>query len=300
MRAVIEKDVLQDGFSGLLPDIFVAAYSSILGVTPAIVEQYLSINDGAGMSRIWFDKVFSTESNYCLVSPESIAKYNLQKDCLLSNYIGAAFHNSGAMIVKSAPNFNTINPTKWGVTMIEATSFKLAPGDSSGNGKIAEIISLIPGGHTSPSVIEKYFRQENRIFIFDKSINSAGRDLIIEITKFCTNNCKIIVMSNFNNHTSRGLLDRQELQKDLNKNKFNGTIQCLQADRKTLDRYHDRFIFLGDRFQLLFTSGLDSFGRSPLWCNSDGEIIIHCVHSSKAISKFSSTTGNLFELRSKG
>ncbi|WP_157384304.1 hypothetical protein [Pseudomonas helleri] len=300
MRAVIEKEVLEESFSGLLPEVFIAAHSSVLGVTPAIIQEYQSISDDVGMLQVWFDKVFSTQSNYCLVSPVSLAKYQLSVDCIYSNYIGAAYHQSGPVIVKSDAPFNKLTPASWGVSLVNFKEYKNLSGNNHAGAKVAEIISLVPAESKSPVVLAKYIFRENKIFIFDKSINLSGADFICELTKFCSEKCKIIVMSNFHANAKRGLLDRAELQKYLNKGKFNGTVEVLQADRSTLDNYHDRFMFLGDRFHMSFSSGLDCFGRSPSWKNSDGDVTVHCVHNSNKFMKFSAGPHKCYEFKSKG
>lgn len=300
MRAVIEKEVLQESFSGNLSDIFVAASSSVLGVTPAIIREYQTISDKAGMFQIWFDKVFSTQNNYCLVTPESLSKYQLSSECIYSNYIGAAFHQSGPIIVRSEAPFSKLSPTAWGVTIVGASDYKHLAANNQAGSKVAEIISLVPTGRHKPSSLKNYFLKENRILIYDKSINLSGADFICEITKFCAQKCKIVVMSNFHRSVSRGLMDRQELQSYLNDGKLNGTIEVLQADRATIDKYHDRFIFLGDRFQITFSSGLDCFGRSPDWRNSDGDVTVHCVHNSNNIMELSAGTQKNYRLKSKG
>lgn len=300
MRAVIEKEVLQESFSGALSDIFVAANSAVLGVTPAIIQEYLSISDCAGMFQIWFDKVFSTQSNYCLISPEGLAKYQLDASCIHSNYLGAAFYHSGPIIVKTDAPFKALSPDLWGVTVVDMDDFAYSPGANQAGSKIAEIVSLIPEVSKKPDVLKTYFLKENRILVFDKSINLCGADLICELTRFCSPKCKIVVVSNFVNCNKRGLLNQQELQKYLNGNKQNGTIEVLQADRMTLDKYHDRFMFLGDRFQLTFSSGLDCFGRSPSWKNTDGDVTVHCVHNSNYAMEFKTTVHKDYKLKSKG
>ncbi|MDR7107309.1 hypothetical protein [Pseudomonas frederiksbergensis] len=300
MRAVIEKEVLQESFSGALSDIFIAAHSAVLGVTPAIIQEYLTISDGAGMFQVWFDKVFSTQNNYYLIAPESLTKYQLDSTCIHSNYIGAAFHHSGPILAKSEVSFSKFTPASWGVSIIDAKNYKHVPANNQAGAKIAEIVSLVPGGNKNPSVLQKYILKENKIFIFDKSINLGGADFICEITKYCSPKCKIIVMSNFSNNSKRGLLSQKELEKHLNAGKFNGTIEVLQADRSTTDKFHDRFLFLGDRFQLSFSSGIDCFGRAPKWTNSDGDITVHCVHNSKDFMEFKAGAQKYFKLKSKG
>lgn len=300
MRAVIEKEVLQESFSGALSDIFIAAHSSVLGVTPAIIQEYQSISDGAGMFQIWFDKVFSTQNNYCLVMPDSLAKYHLNADCIHSNYIGAAFHQSGPIIVKSDAPFIKLTPASWGVPIVSVDNYKHFPAGNQAGAKVAEIISLVPAGNQKPVVLEKYLLKENKIFIYDKSINLSGADFICEVTRFCAPKCKIVVMSNFHNSAKRGLLDRQELQRFLNNGKLNGTIEVLQADRLTIDKFHDRFMFLGDRFQISFSSGVDCFGRTPHWINSDGDITVHCIHNSNKVMEFSASAQKSYRLKSKG
>lgn len=300
MRAVIEKEVLQESFSGALSEIFVAANSAVLGVTPAILKEYMSISDGAGMFQVWFDKVFSTQNNYCLISPESLKKYQLDSECIHSNYIGAAFHHSGPIITKSEAPFVKFSPVSWGVSIIDMKQYRHLPASNQAGSKVAEIVSLVPGGTVNPSVLKNYILKENKIFIYDKSINMSGADFICEITKYCSAKCKIVVMSNFVNSAKRGLLDKQALQGYLNGNKTNGTIEVLQADRETTANYHDRFVFLGDRFQLSFSSGVDCFGRAPGWLNSDGDVTVHCVHNSNKFMQFSASAQKRYKLKSKG
>lgn len=299
MRAVIEKDALQESFSGAMSDIFIAAHSAVLGVTPAIIKEYLSVTDGVGMYKEWFDKTFTNKSNYSLVVPESLVKYKLDPACMASNYLGAAFHNSGPLIAKSSVPYISLTPVSWGVSVIDAHAYTLSPAANVAGSRVAEIISLVPAGNKKPELLKRFLLKENKIFIFDKTINLAGADFICELTRFCDSKCKIVVMSNFHNALKRGLLTRVELEKHLNAGKRNGTIEVLQADRITIDNYHDRFIFLGDRFQLTFSSGMDCFGRSPAWVNSDGDVTVHCVYSSDLKASFKSGS-KIYVFKSKG
>jgi len=300
MRAVIEKEVLQEVFSGAFSEIFITAHSAVLGVTPAIISEYLNISDGAGMFKEWFDKTFSTQNNYFLVSPDSLSKYELDAACLQSNYVGAAYHNSGPVIAESTSTFNKLAPCSWGVPIINAKDYKFKVSANQAGAKVAEIFSLKPKGTESPEILKKYILKENRIFIFDKSINFSGADFICELTKYCAPRCKIVVMSNFNSCASRGLMSLLELQKYINSRKVNGTVEVLQASRETIGLYHDRFIFLGDRFQISFSSGVDCFGRPPAWINTDGDITIHCVHNSSESMEFDAGARKKFKLKSKG
>lgn len=300
MRAVIEKEVLQEVFSGAFSEIFITAHSAVLGVTPAIISEYLNISDGAGMFKEWFDKTFSTQNNYFLVSPDSLSKYQLDVKCLQSNYVGAAYHNSGPIIAESANTFNRLAPCSWGVPIVSAKDYKFQVGANQAGAKVAEIISLNPKSAKSPEILKKYLLKENRIFIFDKSINFSGADFICEITKYCAPECKIVVMSNFNGSADRGLMPLLDLQKYINNRKVNGTVEVLQASRETVGRYHDRFMFLGDRFQISFSSGVDCFGRPPSWVNSDGDITIHCVHNSSTFMEFDAGARKNYRLKAKG
>lgn len=300
MRAVIEKEVLQEVFSGAFSDIFITAHSAVLGVTPAIISEYLNISDGAGMFKEWFDKTFSTQNNYFFVSPDSLSKYQLDIACLQSNYIGAAYHNSGPVIAESSSTFTKLSPCTWGVPIISAKDYKFNLLDNQAGAKVAEIISLTPNSTESPERLKNYLLRENRIFIFDKSINLSGADFVCEITKYCAPKCKIVVMSNFNGCVGRGLMSQLELQKYINQRKVNGSVEVLQADKETVGRYHDRFMFLGDRFHLSFSSGIDCFGRPPHWKNTDGDVTIHCVHNSSTIMEFVGGPRKSFKLKSKG
>lgn len=300
MRAVIEKEVLQEVFSGAFSEIFITAHSAVLGVTPAIISEYLNISDGAGMFKEWFDKKFSTQNNYFLVSPDSLSKYQFDATCLQSNYVGAAYHNSGPIIAESASSFNKLSPCSWGVPIISAKDYKFKVCANQAGAKVAEIISLKPKGTQNPEVLKNYLLKENRIFIFDKSINFSGADFICEITKYCAPKCKIVVMSNFNGCTGRGLMSLLDLQKYINQRKINGTVEVLQASKETVGRYHDRFMFLGDRFQISFSSGIDCFGRPPAWINTDGDVTIHCVHNSTTLMEFDAGARKSFKLKAKG
>lgn len=300
MRAVIEKDALAEGFAGNLSEVFVLSQSAVLGVTPEIIKQYMEVGDGVGMFKEWFSRVFLTETKYFLVSPRALQNYKLSKDCLLSNYLGAAFHHSGPLITSPGLDFTPLKPDLWGVDVIEAGNYKHDPLSNHAGVKVAAIISLAPTGCQSPQLLAKYFARENKVFIFDKNINLAGADLICEFTKYADAACKFVVVSNFKGAGQRGLLDRVQLEKYLNSNKHGGTVEVLQADAKTLRSYHDRFVFLGDRFQLSFSSGLDCFGRPPSWNNSDGDVVVHCVHNSTSTMEFDAGARKSYRFKSKG
>ena len=52
MRAVIEKDVLEDCFNGASSEVLIAAHASVLGVTEAIVEEYMNITDPVSYTHL--------------------------------------------------------------------------------------------------------------------------------------------------------------------------------------------------------------------------------------------------------
>ena len=299
MRAVIEKDVLEDCFNGASSEVLIAAHASVLGVTEAIVEEYMNITDPSGMYKEWFDKKFSVSANHYLVRNEILAKYGLNKSCINSNYVGAAYHSASTMIAKSKTRFAALNPSEWGISVIESATYRYTPSAHSWGVKIAEILTLKPGGKATPAALSKYFLREKLLFIFDKSTNRRGADFICEITRYCAPDCKVIVMSNFHKSISRGVMDRLELEKYLNANKHNGTVSVKQADKVVTDNYHDRFIFLGERLQMTFSSGLDCFGLKGDWTNSDGDITVHCIHNSSIYMEFSSGQSR-YRFKSKG
>ena len=299
MRAVIEREALEECFNGSPSGVLIAAHSSVLGVTKAIAEEYMSISDSAGMYKEWFDKNFSVSANHYIVSDKSLEGYGLDKTCLSSNYLGAAYHGASVIIANSQARFTALNPSGWGVPILEANSYKHSPSSHPWGMKIAEIISLKPGGKVNPSVLSKYFLKERRVFIFDKNINKRGADFICEITRYCEPNCRVVVMSNFNGSLARNVMDRKELECYLNAHKYQGTISVKQADKAVLDAYHDRFIFLGDRMQMTFSSGLDCFGLRGDWTNSDGDIAVHFVYESKSFMEFRSGA-DTYRLKSKG
>lgn len=299
MRAVIEKDVLEECFNGSSSDVLIAAHALILGVTEAIINEYMDITDSSGMYKEWFDKKFSVSANHFFIKNEVLTKYGLNKSCINSNYIGAAYHSTSTMIAKSEARFAALSPNDWGISIEESASYRYMPSNNSWGAKVAEIISLKPGGRITPAVLSSYFLKEKRLFIFDKSINARGADFICEITRYCLPDCKVVVMSNFHNNVARSVMGRLELEKYLNANKYNGTISVKQADKSVTTYYHDRFIFLGERLQMTFSSGLDCFGLKGDWANSDGDITVHCIHNSNAFMEFSSGKDR-YRLKSKG
>ena len=122
-------------------------------------------------------------------------------------------------------------------------------------------IVLEINGSNDYDTIDNLFLPEDEITIYDKFINATSMELICHLTKKISSTSKITI---FTGPKKRHTKSIHEITFELNACNPSIIVNCHIASDEFIKRHHDRYIFLGNRMQINFTGGLDSFGLKEL------------------------------------
>lgn len=110
--------------------------------------------------------------------------------------------------------------------------------------------------------LDRFLLPEDTIVIYDKFINAKSIQLLEHISKKLTPGSTLRIFHTYK--PGGNILDSTTIKTRLIAANSTITIECkiVSDDFKKLG--HDRYIFLGDRLQLVFSAGLDCFGDIDL------------------------------------
>lgn len=123
------------------------------------------------------------------------------------------------------------------------------------------------GENTSPAVLGRFFCGAKNVTFYDKYINERSIDFIQSLSSCMSPESKVLVI------TSRQGMPPTDIVGSLRR--VPPQVSAAIADRATTERFHDRHVFVDRTYQLHVGRGLDLFGRSPHWRNSNGEVCVY-------------------------
>jgi hypothetical protein len=106
--------------------------------------------------------------------------------------------------------------------------------------------------------LTRFLLPEENIVVYDKFINDKSIQLLEHIARTLTTGSTIRIFHTFRAGSS--LLDTPEIHARLVAANGAITVECKKVSNDFKKLEHDRYIFLGNRLQLVFSAGLDCFG----------------------------------------
>lgn len=274
MQCTIHYKVLEEIFAGK-GNAVTTGYlmSSFIGVSIGILTEYNENLKSNSSFTSWFAAAKAT-NRFKILAKDKIEKYPFPAlSSIHKDYLPASFY-CGLRLIHSANS--KIEPTdiatlkKWGTDL--ADLFQVVQYVNSGcvGDNPIETVRLINGGNIHPNVISKYFVNETDIIVYDKYINFDAVDVLLELFKNVSEKCRVTIISSANKS-----IGDEEIVKQLSTAFPKIQLSIYEVSSKTFSELHDRFIFLGNRYQIKFTKGIDTLYKSGgKWRNKIGDIII--------------------------
>lgn len=145
-------------------------------------------------------------------------------------------------------------------------------------------VSLVDGGEADFSALDRFIAAEDCIVIYDKYINEAGMELIEHIAKVMANGSFLkIFTSKLGARCLRPFTIAQRLTL-VNPKIYSSCLEVSEGFRRLA---HDRYLFCGSRLQMVFTAGIDSFGKrkfSGKRINRQSKVNIYSVGGANSLN----------------
>lgn len=270
MQCTVHHKVLEDIFTNKTNPIASSVItSSLLGVTKSILEEYNSNLRNNPLFTAWF----ASATQYKRFKPVTSSTKYLFPDLsgMHSDYLVATYYCGLRFIYSLNCVVNTVDKNKlqnWGIDVFSMVNL---PETSCNGDNPVEYIRLTNGGNITPFALKKYFIKENKIIVFDKYFKAGALDVVVNLCKCSDPNATItIITSNQPNSISETTINttlRSECPMS--------TVYIKYMSQKTFNDLHDRYIFIGDRYVIKFTKGIDCFyKRAGCWANKIGDVIV--------------------------
>lgn len=257
MKTAVRWEALAAIFDGKCDLVMTSAIlSSKISVTPKILEHYEQNLGSNHQFQTWFSSVCNGRISLHLSSssPSGVRAVDAATD----GY-GAAAYFGGSNLVAYLPELSAASTQgleSIGTRLISVTQRVDFPleGDNP-----VFTIGTATNGTLDFDVLDRFLLPEESIVIYDKFINETSIQLLQHIAAKLKANASMRVF-----HTlppgNTNLLSTADILARLTSSNGSITIECKQCSPQFKRLEHDRYIFLGNRLQIVFSAGLDCFG----------------------------------------
>lgn len=256
MRAAVQWQALAAVFDGRCDVVTVSTVlSSKISVTPGILRLYEQNLSSNPQFQTWFASASQGRLSLHLatVSPEKVQAV----DALSDGYGTAAYFGCSSFFAY-LPDIS--KATEEGLKSIGTRIISVSKridfpidGDNP-----VFTIGTESGGTLDFDCLTRFLLPEENIVVYDKFINAKSIQLLEHVAEALTAGSNLQIYHTFK--AGNNLLDTGEICARVLAANNTITVECkkVSTDFKKLE--HDRYIFLGNRLQLVFTAGLDCFG----------------------------------------
>jgi hypothetical protein len=135
-----------------------------------------------------------------------------------------------------------------------------------------ETHTLAHNGTASPDLIERFFYNQKKITFYDKFVNQSSISAINFLIQKAATNASILIIT-----SGQATLSPVQIR-GMTRVVAGQTLSVEIANTQTIQKFHDRYIYVGDDYEFHVPRGLDIFGSGPNWRNSNGRIDIYDRH----------------------
>lgn len=257
-RTCIHNDVISDFVEGKL-DIQKSAHitTAKLSITPKLFAELSKKNGKNSFFQQWITSLTGLNT-ISIHKPDDcpLAIKNLTNPSL--DYFAASYFSGSQIIVPPQHTICHLTANKVGCQLIDTTT--LDPNKINLTEQLKKIVLQV-NGDADYNIIDNLFLPEDEIIIYDKFINSVSMDFISHIAKSMLSNSRITIFTSPKKNNTKST---SEITSELTSVNSSIIIESHIASRDFIKKHHDRYIFLGNRIQINFTGGLDSFGVKDL------------------------------------
>jgi hypothetical protein len=258
MKLAIHHQSLLDMLNGHCDFVTTSAVlGSKISITPEVLTNYQNHLSGHLNYQAWFSSA-SHARRLCLNLPQTAPNSVQITDTTTQGYGTASYFGASTLVADSgalaAPAITSLGNI--GVDLISPTA-KLD--QEHGGDNPFKAIALKANGDLSFDVLDRFIAPEESVVVYDKYINNISIELLEHIASRMRPGAVFRV---FHTYKAGG-------------NLLAGSAICarLKAANSAISVFtktvtpdfarsaHDRYIFLGQRIQLVFSAGLDCFGK---------------------------------------
>lgn len=234
--------------------------SSKISITPLSLNKYHAALGSNIVFQQWF-LALNAAKRLSIHLPQT-APASVRAIDPLTDDFGSAAYFGGSNLVAENTHLSPGAPqalSSIGVNVISAK--KKINGTVHGDNPFFAI-ALLNCGAENFSLLDRFVKPEENIVVYDKYINNESVELLMHIANIMPagSSLKIFhsIKTGHNLLTSAVIKNRVQLANPL------VTVTCKQCPHTFTKAEHDRYIFLGNRIQIIFTVGLDCFGKLNL------------------------------------
>lgn len=257
MKTAVQSEALAAIFNGQCDAIMTnAVLSSKISVTPRILEQY----DQKLGSNLQFQTWFASACNGRLsLNLSSLAPNGVKAIDAVTDGYGTAAYFGGSNLVAHLPDLSeaaALGFENIGIRVISVTKRIdfLIEGDNP-----VLTIGTESSGMLDFDVLDRFLIPEESVVIYDKFINNTSIQLLEHIARKLRAGASMRVF-----HTlqpgGKDLLSTTDISTRLSAANGAISVECKQCSQQFKKLEHDRYVFLGNRLQIVFSAGLDCFG----------------------------------------
>lgn len=256
MRAAVHHEALQALLSGSHPvHISAAVLGGSVSTTIGILAKYQATLGTNAYFQNWFSSA-QQHRKLRIHLPSEAPPLVQSADPNSDEYATASYFAGGSIVATASISTQLKSALRNNGTellYIENNNFDTSRGDNP-----FLTINLLPDGTQSFGFLERFITPEDEITVYDKFINNDSLDLLAFIASKLSAGASLHIFHS--TQTGRNLLNSTAIRAHLTTTNPSIIINCKTCPPSFTKKYHDRFIFFGNRFQIRLTAGLDCFG----------------------------------------
>lgn len=286
MRTSVHHDALKSLLDGSHPiHVSAAVLGGTVSTTMGVLTKYQAVLGSNPYYQNWFSSAQQHKKlriHLPAEAPPSVQSADSKTD----EYATASYFAGGKIITTNAvtpPLKTALESIGTELLYIENPKFNTTNGDNP-----FLTINLLLNGDVDFNILENFIIPENQITVYDKYINKESLDFLKFITRRLSAGSNLHIFHS--TKTGGNLLDSTAISSTLAPINRKIKIICKTCPPSFTKKYHDRFIFFGNRFQIRFSVGLDCFGKiNPVTgkrANRESELIFRDTSASGYLDIF--------------
>lgn len=257
MKVAIHSMALKEIFEGSCdPVTSSAVLASKISMTLSVLTQYEALLGSDLKYQAWFASL-SSANRFSFHMPQHAPPSVQAEEGPSGGYAAASYFGASILVAEQVhlggPAVAAV--AKIGVKLLSARS--ALTGTHSGDNPFFTI-ALKATGSEDFDVLDRFLIPEQRVVIYDKYINNISIDLIEHIAKKLPPTAVLEIFHSV--HAGNNRLSNADVEARVHAANAAITTTCKTCPTSFTSTQHDRYIFLGNRIQMVFTVGLDCFG----------------------------------------
>ncbi len=294
MRCAAHVDALVSVFTGTANPLTAGVItSSKIGTTSKILADYTAALGKNPLYQAWMAAAQSANRivpHNIVGAPNSLSAISID----IRDYVAASYF-SGSNISVDEKSFEATEKSalsNLGISMFDVNV--ALSGHIPGDNPIATI-NLDNNGTVDFDILTRYIIPEDHVVIYDKYIDTAGLEFVCHVAKTLRPSSHLKVFT-----TSLGKTCKRAnaIAAAAKKSNAHVIVECNEVSTMFRQQTHDRYMFCGNRIQVVFSAGIGVFGiknSAGQRVNKESKISVYEVPGTRTL-KIEDVAGNLVEV----